>query len=554
MAADQTELFIALVSAVGTDIRVVGEELEAELRAYEFEPRLLRLSEYLAEMAGEMGIEDFRGLPFDEKIWSAMSAGDKLRETWGRGDALALWAISDIVASRAQLADQAIEGPGGERVPANLDRHAFILRSLKTPDELDTLRAVYGERLFVIAAYSPDDRRLFNLRDEIRTSRGEDDTSRWAHQPAELIARDMDEDREGGQDVSDTFHRADFFINAWDRDVARTDIERTLRIIFGDPYRTPTRDEHSQFMAAGAARRSAELGRQVGAAIVDDGSIVAVGTNEVPAYGGGSHWEEDGVGNREFEISKVDTNRTHQEAIATRIAERLQAHFERILVSSGVKDSDERGQLRAALAEGLPDELLKGGLKDITEFGRAVHAEMSAVLDAAQRGVPIGGCTLHSTTFPCHNCARHLVGAGVERVVFVEPYPKSKAGALHEDSIAIGTADVEGAVDFASFVGVAPRRYLDLFDAAAREKLAHQPRKTPDHEVRQFVKAEAVPHFPDIEPEDFRPLLPAYRLKELIALKRFEDLRQAHGAPQEREPASGTETSPERQNGSTEDD
>ena len=125
------------------------------------------------------------------------------------------------MASRAQLADQAIEGPGGERVPANLDRHAFILRSLKTPDELDTLRAVYGERLFVIAAYSPDDRRLFNLRDEIRTSRGEDDTSRWAHQPAELIARDMDEDREGGQDVSDTFHRADFFINAWDRDVAR---------------------------------------------------------------------------------------------------------------------------------------------------------------------------------------------------------------------------------------------------------------------------------------------------------------------------------------------
>jgi Cytidine and deoxycytidylate deaminase zinc-binding region len=179
---------------------------------------------------------------------------------------------------------------------------------------------------------------------------------------------------------------------------------------------------------------------------------------------------------------------------------------------------------------------------------------MSAVLDAAQRGVPIGGCTLHSTTFPCHNCARHVVGAGIERIVFVEPYPKSKAGALHEDSIAIGTADVTEAVDFASFVGVAPRRYLDLFDAAAREKLAHQPRKTAEHKVRQFVKAEAIPLFPDMEPEDFRPLLPAYRLKELIALKRFEDLQQAHGAPHEGEPASGTETTAERQHGSTKDD
>jgi cytidine deaminase len=296
------------------------------------------------------------------------------------------------------------------------------------------------------------------------------------------------------------------------------------------------------------------LGRLVGAAIVDNGSIVAVGSNEVPAYGGGSHWEEDGVGNREFEVSEVDTNRTHQEAIATRIADRLQAHFERILASCGVEDPEQREQLRAALAEGLPDELLKGGLKDITEFGRAVHAEMSAVLDAAQRGVPIGGCTLHSTTFPCHNCARHLVGAGIERVVFVEPYPKSKAGVLHEDSIAIGTAGVEGAVDFASFVGVAPRRYLDLFDAAAREKLAHQPRKTPAHEVRKFVKAEAIPHFPDIEPEDFRPLLPAYRLKELIALKRFEDLQQTHGGSHERVPASGTEATVEPQNPSTSDD
>jgi deoxycytidylate deaminase len=553
VAADQTELFIALVAAVGTDITMVGEELETELGAYQYETRPLRMSDYLAEMAGQMGMEDFRKFPFDERLWEAMTAGDLLRETWGRGDALALWAISDIVGDRAALADSEIEGPGGEKVAPNLDRHAFVLRSLKTPDELDTLRAVYGERLFVMAAYSPDDRRLASLAEEIRQSRRENDRAKWAHQPEELIERDMHEEFDGGQNVSDTFHRADFFINAWDRDVARVDIERTLRIIFGDPYRTPTRDEHSQFMAAGAARRSAELGRQVGAAIVNDGSIVAVGTNEVPKYGGGSHWEEDGTGNREFEVSQVDTNRTHQQEIASKIAVGLHAYVDRILADGGVDEPGQREQLGAALTAGLPEELLAGGLKDITEFGRGVHAEMSAVLDAAQRGVPIGGCTLHSTTFPCHNCARHLVGAGIDRVVFVEPYPKSKAGDLHEDSIAIGMAEVDDAVDFASFVGVAPRRYLDYFDAGSREKLARQPRKTGHDEVREFVKSHAIPLFPDIEPEEFRPLLPAYRLKELIALKRFEDLQAGQG-PLPTDEASGAEGPAERQIGSTRDD
>lgn len=51
------------------------------------------------------------------------------------------------------------------------------------------------------------------------------------------------------------------------------------------------------------------------------------------------------------------------------------------------------------------------------------------------------GATLYSTTFPCHNCARHIVGAGIARVVFVEPYTKSRAEQLHSDSIAIAEAD-----------------------------------------------------------------------------------------------------------------
>lgn len=66
---------------------------------------------------------------------------------------------------------------------------------------------------------------------------------------------------------------------------------------------------------------------------------------------------------------------------------------------------------------------------DLIEFGRAVHAEMEAVLSAARRGIPVQDATVVCTTFPCHNCARHLIAAGVRRLVYLFPYAKSRARA-----------------------------------------------------------------------------------------------------------------------------
>jgi hypothetical protein len=69
-------------------------------------------------------------------------------------------------------------------------------------------------------------------------------------------------------------------------------------------------------------------------------------------------------------------------------------------------------------------------------------------------------------TFPCHNCARHIIGAGIKRVVYVEPYPKSRAKELHDDAIQIGYSNRnlgEEVVCFVPFVGISPRKYLDMF-------------------------------------------------------------------------------------------
>jgi deoxycytidylate deaminase len=520
-AAEQTELIFALVAAVGTDISLVEAQLATQLSSYSYTVHPMRLSDYLAEEAGN----DFRSKPIDESLWEAMTAGDELRQRWERSDALALHAISDIVATRYEVAGMDAEK---DLLPPNLPRHAFILRSLKTPDELETLRAIYGPRLVVIAAYSPRDKRIEHLAQQIEDSRQSVDRATWKHQPEDLIARDEREERARGQDVSRTFHRADLFIRGWDRQVVQADLERSLGILFGEPFRTPTRDEHAQFMAAGAAMRSAEFGRQVGAAIATrGGSVIALGTNEVPVPGGGSHWEEDGVGNRDFEIGEIDTNRAQFDRLAGKLTQKIDKTFAALsaeLLAEEIGEESAFVELRKRAQQRLEGDLRQAGLGELTEFGRAVHAEMNAVLDAARRGVSVQDMTLYSTTFPCHNCARHMIGAGITRVVFIEPYIKSRAGELHEDALDIELSGSGGRkVSFTPFVGVAPRRYLEFFDASQRSRLGRVAREK-DGRKQEFEKKAALPVFADASLEQFRPEFREYRAKEIFALDYSENV------------------------------
>jgi dCMP deaminase len=52
----------------------------------------------------------------------------------------------------------------------------------------------------------------------------------------------------------------------------------------------------------------------------------------------------------------------------------------------------------------------------------AVHAEANAISWAARNGVRLDYSELHVTHEPCLQCARLILNAGVERVMFQEPY------------------------------------------------------------------------------------------------------------------------------------
>ena len=105
---------------------------------------------------------------------------------------------------------------------------------------------------------------------------------------------------------------------------------------------------------------------------------------------------------------------------------------------------------------------------NVTEYGRMVHAEMNAMSDAARLGRSLKGSTIFVSTYPCHNCAKHLIAAGIERIVFVEPYPKSKTESLFQDMLG---ADSSGSskVSIEHFYGISPRRYRDIFEKGSRQ-------------------------------------------------------------------------------------
>ena len=49
------------------------------------------------------------------------------------------------------------------------------------------------------------------------------------------------------------------------------------------------------------------------------------------------------------------------------------------------------------------------------------HAERNAIYTAARTGVPLLGCRMYTTWFPCVDCARAALQVGLAEVITVEP-------------------------------------------------------------------------------------------------------------------------------------
>lgn len=453
------EIIIGLVAAVGTNLELVCNNLEESLKDVNYKCKTIRLSSFLPQIKNAPW-GDLPDSPEDNRIDKYMTAGNSLRETVKQGDALALLSIAAIKKMR--------EDCGGDALTP-IPRQAYILRSLKHPDEVKTLRKIYGHSFILMSSYSPRELRKIELSKKIAQSHNKFDHTKFQAHAEKLIHRDEAEvENIYGQNVRETFPLADVFLDASHIDYLKKSIDRFLELLFYNPFHTPTRDEYAMFHAKAAALRSSSLSRQVGAVIsTPEGDIIAVGTNEVPKSGGGLYWCEDSPDHRDFKKG-YDISDSMKKSLLGDVIDRLKKAGWLAPNKSAIEIKE---LIEEALTSGESPLMQGAQLMNILEFGRSVHAEMAALSDAARRGISVKGCNLYTTTFPCHLCAKHVVASGIRKVLYIEPFPKSLVPELYLDSISLDDTQNENKyVIFKPFVGISPRLYMDLFSAEGKRK------------------------------------------------------------------------------------
>ena len=426
------ELVFAIVCPLGTPYKRVIEALGNYLGHFGYKPEKIQVSDYFDDLLVQLG-SDLKADGDDAEAIARhkIAAGDKIRQLTDKNDIMALVAAGAI-ADRRNEENKTLGRKSRRSVPVT--NMAYIISTVRRPEEATTLRRIYESGVFLVGVNaSPEDREHYLSEMGI-----------LGDEAARLMETDAKEKVNYTQATRDAFQMADVFLSS---DPAGSDYadqsSRFLDLLFGCPTLTPTPQEQAMFTAYAASLRSGDLSRQVGAAIIDShGDLISVGCNEAPKSGGGLYDPPTAGKPSHRDIERGDdSNELEKEAMADRIVQEL---------GGGVDRNVVRSSLKAA------------GFFDITEFGRSVHAEMEALLACARSGRSARDAVLYTTTFPCHNCTRHIIAAGINNVIYIEPYAKSRASDLHPDEISVDREEA-GKVPFLPFVGVGPRRYFDLF-------------------------------------------------------------------------------------------
>jgi len=463
------ELIIGLVCPLGAGIDALERAISKALEPFGYKSEHIRLSDLLRRLNSWTNETDEQE---QTRIHNRQGHAAAFRKAGGL-DSLARAAITEIRSRRSAITNDPDE---------SADSVAYILRQLKHPAEVELLRRVYGQSFVVIAGHAPEDIRVDSLADSLAKTAGKASPREFENSARSLINTDesadnnTDEDAGFTQNTRDAYPLADFFVDLSANEGGS--VRRFIELLFGHPFKTPTAEEMAMHQASAMSLRSSDERRQVGAVIVKrvargssdrlaDATVVASGMNEVPRRQGGYYWDDESPDGRDQFLIYANQGSDREARIKLdalrEIAERLKANK---WLADSLMVLDE-----SALADQLLKILARTQFSSISEFMRQVHAEMAAIVDAAMRGVPVRECEMYVTTFPCHGCAKHIIAAGIKKVVYLEPYPKSRAGMLHKEEIALDPKDpatVGDKVLFVPFTGVAPRQFARLFSMTAR--------------------------------------------------------------------------------------
>lgn len=441
------EIFIGFVAPIGVDLRASLDAFTKYFANNNYDVIEIKVTDVFGKFAEKLvPNEELKSSPRYERFITYIKYGDQIRAYFNDDQILAATTCVRVMNRRTKK---------GKGEP---EKKVYLLHQFKRKEEIELLRHVYGRVFFQVSVYSRRGARVDYLARDFAQAVNIANPNIYRKNAEEIVQIDENEISDAhGQQVSAIFHDADIIINSDVNDYpVEQQVTRFCDLLFGSNKTSPTKDEYGMFAAKAAALRTVDLSRQVGAAIfTDDGEVISLGSNEVPKAGGGTYWcDTDGHFDDRDYVRGYDSNDRRKTQILTELLE--------LAGLSNTKD---------VLAS---DKIKKSQFMDALEYGRIIHAEMSALSDAARLGLSVHNATLFCTTFPCHMCAKHIVAAGIRRVIFLEPYPKSLTAELHGDSVMIEGSDrgrYSGYpfVEFKHFCGISPRRYRDMFERTNRK-------------------------------------------------------------------------------------
>ena len=456
------EIIIGICAPIGSMRRYVIDSITNILKTtYEYEVKIIKLSDYINQYNPKDFEQQAGHTDAYTKLMDKIQGGDDLRERTKSNSCLVELAIMNILEDRLGKTIQSYGEDLNTLIHSLTSRRkCYIIDSLKNKEELELLRSVYGSIFYCFSIFTPDTERKSILRDKNLS----------ISEIAELISTDEYENNTNGQNVRDTFIDADFFIRVSEanKGLVNKKIDRFLNIIFESQVVTPTPNEIAMYEAKSAAGNSACLSRQVGAAITNEkGEIISRGWNDVPKYGGNLYQDGDVNDNRCFSLKGFCSNDSKKDDLTLDIVTNIMADPELEQIFSGVTDTTKKSKLLLLLQQVIRKN---SKVKDLIEFSRSVHAEMHAIIIGSQlSGRRMIGGKLFCTTYPCHNCARHIIVAGIKEIYYIEPYKKSLGTILHEDALT-EDENCETKTKILMFDGVAPRRYLEFFTLKSNRK------------------------------------------------------------------------------------
>lgn len=236
-----SELILGIISTVGTDVDEVIRDIKDQLAFFKYSTEVISVSGAIISQFEKDGQQEF---PSEfERISHYMDLGNSIRKETGDNSILMKGIARELYLKRTS--------DDGEPKPR--PRTAYIIKSLKHPDEVAFMRDAYGDGFHLIGVTSSRSRRKKYLMD--RKGLPEDKAE-------DLLNRDANEDMKQGQHTRDAFQHSDYFIcTTEDTDQTYNSVERLIDLLFGNPFITPNFDEYAMFMAYATSLRSADLSR-----------------------------------------------------------------------------------------------------------------------------------------------------------------------------------------------------------------------------------------------------------------------------------------------------